>query len=174
MRFIGMVYRAHKPAWSFSPLSGDGAARHGGRFNPVGTPALYTSLTEITALAEYQQGFPHRSQPTTLCAYNVDCEDIIDISDPKLHALYGVKASDISSNWEYQLHKQRTPTTWSLAITMIQNNVAGIIAPSFAANAPENARNLILWEWSDVLPHQILLIDDDRRLPKNQASWNKY
>jgi hypothetical protein len=27
------VYRAHNPRWSFSPHSGDGAARYGGRFN---------------------------------------------------------------------------------------------------------------------------------------------
>lgn len=173
MRFTGMVYRAHIPAWSFEPLSGAGAAKYGGRFNPVGTPALYSSLTEITALAEYRQGFPHRPQPTTLCAYNVDCEDIIDISDPKQQALFAVKASDISSDWEYQLHNAITPTTWILVTKMIQNNIAGIIAPSFAVNAPENAHNLILWKWGDVLPHQVLLIDDDRRLPENQTSWNK-
>ena len=33
MRFRGTVYRAHNPQWSWTPLSGEGASRHGGRFN---------------------------------------------------------------------------------------------------------------------------------------------
>jgi RES domain-containing protein len=32
-------------------------ARHGGRFNPLGTPALYTALRPETAWLEAQQGF---------------------------------------------------------------------------------------------------------------------
>ena len=43
VRFRGRVYRAHNPHWAHSPLSGEGAARHGGRYNRKGTPALYTS-----------------------------------------------------------------------------------------------------------------------------------
>ncbi|MEJ0016938.1 MAG: RES domain-containing protein [Acetobacteraceae bacterium] len=43
------VYRAHHPRWSFEPQSGAGAARSGGRFNPVGTPALYTALRDRVA-----------------------------------------------------------------------------------------------------------------------------
>ena len=45
MRFQGDCYRAHNPMWSFSPLSGAGAAIHGGRFNSKGMPALYLSLS---------------------------------------------------------------------------------------------------------------------------------
>ena len=37
------LFRAHNPLWSFQPLSGAGAARAGGRFNRIGTPALYLS-----------------------------------------------------------------------------------------------------------------------------------
>jgi RES domain-containing protein len=36
LRLTGLVYRAHNPRWSFAPYSGEGAARYGGRFNPVG------------------------------------------------------------------------------------------------------------------------------------------
>ena len=45
MRFQGLCYRGHDPRWAFSPTSGEGAALHGGRFNPVGMPALYLALT---------------------------------------------------------------------------------------------------------------------------------
>ena len=52
MRFRGLVYRAHNPQWSWTPLSGEGARRHGGRFNRRGVPALYTSLAPLTAIRE--------------------------------------------------------------------------------------------------------------------------
>jgi RES domain-containing protein len=57
-RFHGVVFRAHNPRWAFAPTSGEGAARHGGRFNPPGTLALYTALSPKTAWTEAQQGFP--------------------------------------------------------------------------------------------------------------------
>ena len=38
MRSRGVVYRAHNPQWSWTPLSGEGARRHGGRFNRRGVP----------------------------------------------------------------------------------------------------------------------------------------
>ena len=42
VKLTGFVYRAHNPRWAFAPDSGQGAASAGGRFNPVGMPALYT------------------------------------------------------------------------------------------------------------------------------------
>ena len=42
--FKERVVRAAKPEWAYAPSSGEGAARHGGRFNPKGVEALYTSL----------------------------------------------------------------------------------------------------------------------------------
>ncbi|MGB0496480.1 MAG: RES family NAD+ phosphorylase, partial [Kangiellaceae bacterium] len=47
--FNGIVFRAHNPKWAYQPDSGEGAARLGGRFNPKGTPAFYTSLSQIGA-----------------------------------------------------------------------------------------------------------------------------
>ena len=52
MRFQGLVYRAHNPEWSWTPLSGEGARRPGGRFNHRGVPALYTSISPLTAILE--------------------------------------------------------------------------------------------------------------------------
>ena len=72
-RFTGLVFRAHNPRWAFTPVSGEGARRYGGRFNRPGLPALYTSLSLETAWLEAQQGFPFKAQPMTICAYRVDC-----------------------------------------------------------------------------------------------------
>lgn len=51
MRFGGLVFRAHDPQRSWTPLSGEGARRHGGHFNQRGTPALNTSLAVLTPYA---------------------------------------------------------------------------------------------------------------------------
>jgi hypothetical protein len=54
---LGQVtaYRMHTSKWSSAPTSGAGAAKHGGRANRPGTPALYLALETETAVREYQQ-----------------------------------------------------------------------------------------------------------------------
>lgn len=54
MRIQGRAIRAHNRQWSWTPLSGEGERRHGGRFNRRGIPALYTSVTPLTAIREVQ------------------------------------------------------------------------------------------------------------------------
>lgn len=171
MHFKGLVYRAHNPYWSFSPLSGAGAKQYGGRFNPVGVEALYTSLSETTALAEYHQSFPRRPQPTTLCAYDVDCTDIIDLTDAATAKQHKIKPGELDCAWELLLADRKTPPSWQLATRLRKQNCAGIIVPSLAPNTPSNGKNLVIWHWGDTLPHRVILIDDDNRLPKNQDSW---
>ncbi len=81
MKLTRTVYRAHNPRWAWAPDSGNGAAAVGGRCNPVGMPALYTSFRFQTAWLEAQQAFMFKPQPLTLCAYEVDCEDVLDLTD---------------------------------------------------------------------------------------------
>ena len=56
MHLRGVAFRAHDPRWSFKPLSGDGAALYGGRYNRKGVPELYLALDAITAVREITQG----------------------------------------------------------------------------------------------------------------------
>ncbi len=94
--FVGLVYRAHHPRWAFAPASGEGAARHGGRFNPRGTPALYTSLDPRTAWMEAQQGLPFKAQPMTLVGYRIGCERIVDLTDPAVLATCAIEAATLA------------------------------------------------------------------------------
>ncbi len=71
MRFRGTVYRAHNHEWAWMPLSGEGARRYGGRFNSQGVPALYCSLSQVTAIREASP-LGRTMQPLMLCAYDVD------------------------------------------------------------------------------------------------------
>lgn len=171
MRFTGRVFRAHNPRWSFTPLSGDGAALHGGRFNPVGTPALYTSLRMETAWLEAQQGFPFKPQPLTICAYDVDSEPVLDLTDPSCLNDLGFSSATLACPWEDVANQGTTPPSWGLAKALMANGTAGIIVPSFAPGATQSDRNLVFWSWSDGPPSRVTIIDDEKRLPTTAASW---
>lgn len=95
MRFTGRCYRGHDPRWSFSPISGAGAAVIGGRFNRKGEEALYLALDVMTAASECTQGLTQRLQPLTMCEYEVDCEPIADLGDGAGQGLHGVAAADL-------------------------------------------------------------------------------
>ncbi|WP_425548627.1 RES family NAD+ phosphorylase [Allohahella marinimesophila] len=172
IHFSGRVYRAINPRWSYEPTSGAGAALFGGRFNPPGTPALYTSLRFETAWLEAQQGFPLKSQPLTICTYQVDIENILDLTDPTTCGRLSISQDDLACAWR-SLHDDRLPVpTWELARLCNANRTRGIIAPSFAVGAGPQDRNLILWQWSDSRPSQVVVIDDEGRLPRNPDSWH--
>jgi RES domain-containing protein len=166
LRLTGLVYRAHNPRWSFAPVSGDGAARYGGRFNPIGTPALYTSRRMETAWFEAQQGFAFKAQPLTICAYEVDCRDIVDLAEEKSRRELGVTAADLACAWEDLVSRGERPPGWRLAERLIASGVAGIIVPSFAPGAGAADRNVVFWRWADIPPNKVAVIDDEARLPR--------
>jgi RES domain-containing protein len=171
VRFVGTVFRAHNPRWSFAPLSGAGAARYGGRFNRPGAPALYTSLRQETAWAEAQQAFPFKPQPLTLRAYAVDCDDVADLADPAEHKSRDIDAAELACAWEDMMLRRITPPTWEIADRLRNVGVAAIIAPSYAPGVAPGDRNLVFWRWSDAPPHKVAAIDDESRLPRDDSSW---
>ncbi|HIE54450.1 MAG TPA: hypothetical protein EYP90_04590, partial [Chromatiaceae bacterium] len=69
--WVDRVYRGFNPRWSYDPDSGEGATRHGGRFNRPGISCLYTSASPEAAWLEAQQAFVFKAQPLTLCAFDV-------------------------------------------------------------------------------------------------------
>ena len=82
MRLQAVFYRGHDPQWAFSPLSGGGAKAKGGRFNPIGVPALYLGATTDTVIVEMTHGFAHRLEPLTMISYDVDVDGIVDLRTP--------------------------------------------------------------------------------------------
>lgn len=160
-----VVWRAHHPAWAWDPLSGDGAKATGGRFNPIGMPALYTATSELTALAEAQQGFAVKAQPMTLVAYHVDCADILDLTEPAVRRAHGVTEADLACAWGLLLAEGKPVPSHELARRLAADGAAGIIVPSFAPGAPADGTNVVFWRWSRKLPHQVVPIDDHGRLP---------
>jgi RES domain-containing protein len=171
LRFRGEAFRAHDPRWSWTPLSGAGAALKGRRFNWPGLETLYLSLGFNTVFREVSAGFAHRLTPYVLCSYDVDCEDVADLSDDAGRARHGVRLADLACAWGDALIAGREPASWAVVRRLLAEGAAGALVSSFANGATPDDRNLVLWRWGPDLPHRVTVYDPSGRLPKNQLSW---
>ena len=144
---------------------------YGGRFNPKGMEALYTARRLETAWLEAQQGFAFKAQPMTICVYAVDCEDILDLTDPHERARLGVSEANLSCPWEDLASKGENPPSWTLARRLAGAGAAGILVGSFAPGATGADVNAVFWRWSDSRPHMVKVIDEQNRLPRDDSSW---
>ncbi len=167
MRLQGTGYRAHDPRWAFAPTSGAGAAKRGGRFNRQGVEALYLAMTAEGAIHEILQGFAMKMEPCMLCSYDVDCDDIVDLSTEASRDAQKIDRKDLSGAWMGVV----SPPSWGVADKLIKAGFAGILVPSFAVGARTEWVNLVLWKWSNKAPHRVMVNDPDGRLPKDQSSW---
>ena len=157
------LYRALNPIWASKPLSGDGAARFGGRFNSVGTPALYCSLSPLTALREANQ--VGDLQPTVLVAYNATIERVFDGRSVGALADFRMTVELLADpRWRDEVAANGEAQTQTLAKSLIERGYNGLLVPSFARGARADDLNLVLWRWGAKPPSQIELIDDENRL----------
>lgn len=163
MRFQGPLYRALNPVYARAPLSGEGAKRHGGRFNPVGVAALYTSCSIMTAIREANQ--IGSLQPTTLVAYEADIGPIFDATNPAALAPYAMTDEGLAADdWRERLRQDGKSPTQVFAETLQGAGFHGMQVRSFAKGAGAQDSNLVLWAWGPALPHRLLLVDDEKRL----------
>jgi RES domain-containing protein len=167
VRVRGRFWRMLAPRWAHAPLSGEGAAKRGGRFNPPGIEALYMSGDLVTAIAEYEQDLGIR--PGTLCAYQVDVAAIVDLCDPATRLAAGVAATDLACAWKHiALVLRQRPPTWDLAIRLAEDGAAGLRVPSVHSG---EGINLVLWRWNDTTEHRVDVLDPLGDLPRDQTSW---
>lgn len=170
MNFDGTVFRAHNPRWSWSPLSGEGAERFGGRFNPIGMPALYTSLSPKTALLEAGPlGRPF--QPLTLVSYRVTAT-LFDGTDQAALAASGFTEADLAyPNWELDMLNGVEPPQHRFATALAGQGFHGMLVRSFARGAAHDDVNIVFWRWGTA-GASITVIDDEGRLPTDASSWS--
>lgn len=152
-------------------MSGDGAAVRGARFNPKGVPALYLGLSIMTAVKEANQGFAHRIDPCVLCSYEIDCEEVADLTTERGRRKHSVELDEMAWAWATALADGDRPASWSVYDRLKAQGTAGILVPSFAPGAEADDLNLVLWEWGPHLPHKVTVFDPSGRLPKDQLSW---
>ncbi len=159
------LYRALNPIFAREPLSGRGAELYGGRFNPKGVPALYASLSIMTALREANQ--VGNLQPTTIVSYDADIETIFDSRDQLSLKAMGLDSDMLAYNgWREQMRLKGEAATQIFARRLIAEGYSGLLVRSFAKGASPDDLNLILWLWGETTPSRLTLIDDENRLSR--------
>lgn len=156
-------YRVISPAYASMPLSGQGAARRGGRFNRPGQEALYLSADEATALAEYRQDNPWLP-PGTICTFFANGLRVADLSAgfdaahwPALWADHGI---DWRAEW---FGRAIEPPTWYMADDVIAEGMDGLLFPS---QARPGGVNLVIYEPARRSAAQLRVYDPEGLLQK--------
>lgn len=165
MRFQGPLYRALNPIHAREPLSGRGAELYGGRFNRKGTPALYTSLSVMTALREANQA--GSLQPTTLVSYDADIGRVFDARDEATLRALGMDAAALAdAGWRDRMRATGEAATQGFARRLAAAGYHGLLVRSFAPGVTDEDINLVLWKWGARAPCRLTLVDDEHRLSR--------
>ncbi len=151
MQYQGPLYRALNPLYAKEPLSGRGAELYGGRFNPKGMPALYTSVAVTTALREANQ--VGALQPTTLVSYDADIRIVFDTQDLAALAAEGVDEKTLADpTWRDQMRRFGEARTQLWARDLFARGFHGLLVRSFAPGTTIDDLNLVLWKWGAAPP----------------------
>ncbi len=161
--YRGKLFRALNPVFAREPLSGRGAELYGGRFNPKGTPALYASLSVMTALREANQ--VGNLQPTTLVSYEAEIDGLFDCRDDDGLQAQGMDVAALADGtWRDQMKASGEARTQAFARRLIAGGWHGLLVRSFAPATTADDLNVVLWKWGNTLPTRLTLIDDEKRL----------
>jgi RES domain-containing protein len=162
--YKGKLYRALNPIYARAPLSGRGAELYGGRFNPKGVPALYSSLSAMTALREANQA--GSLQPTTLVSYDAEIERVFDCRDEAALSAEGMDTAALAdASWRDQMQASGEARTQAFARQLIAAGYNALLVRSFAPGSTKDDLNLVLWKWGTAST-RIILIDDENRLKR--------
>lgn len=161
-RYDGPLYRALNPVHARNPLSGRGAELYGGRFNPIGVPALYTAFDPIGALREANQ--VGSLQPTLLVSYRAGIGPIFDARDAGELARRGMSAQSLAdAGWRIAMLDRRPVPSQEFARGLMADGFAGLLVRSFAKGSTDADLNLVLWRWTGD-GAALVVVDDEGRL----------
>ncbi len=163
---IQLLWRAYVPRWAHAPLSGEGARRFGGRWNPVGSPAIYAARELSTAWAEYNQGFVQH--PALIIQIELGGASLADLTAADVMSQWKIAPDIHRCNWRDDLGKGRNPKTYDIRERLLAQGFDGVIYPSTMS---PGGSCVVLWRWNEPDAPSLRAIDPEGLLPRNQQSW---
>ncbi len=144
-KFEGVIYRAVSPRYASSrdAVSGLGAKKHGGRWNPPGEfAAVYGALDPETAMAEAlavqrYYGLPvHGAFPRVFLAVECRLKRVVDVTDAKVERALGVNlAGLVELDWRAANDEGSESLSQALGRAAFAATWEGMILPSARAAA---------------------------------------
>lgn len=160
------LWRAFVPKWAHLPLSGEGAARFGGRWNPVGAPTIYAAFELSTAWAEYNQSFVQH--PALIAQLELMGARLADLTDEATLKALEASPEIHQCEWRDMTDRGLIPPTYVLRERLLTDGWHGVVFPSHMSPGGTCAA---LWRWNADGAPQLEVIDPDHRLPTTPASW---
>jgi RES domain-containing protein len=162
------AYRVHAPRWAPVPLSGAGAATHGGRVNRPGVEALYLALDVQTAIDEYKQ-VSTLLPPGTFVTYQISAAPIVDFCEGFNAREWDPLWEDFYCDWRALWFNNRTePPSWVLGDLVLSAGAKGVL---FNSRLASTGTNLVLYPSVFNEADTMSVFDPTGALPKNQTSW---
>ena len=162
-----VAYRVHDPKWAFTPASGAGAGRHGGRANRPGINAIYLSLELETALVEYQQT-DALLEPALMVSYKIDVDSVVDFR-AGFSSAWDPLWQDFYCDWRrMHFNDGMEPPSWVIGDQVLAVRAKGILFRSVITGGT----NLVLCNDALTGKDTIAVHDPRQALPKNQDSWH--
>lgn len=155
-------------------LSGEGAACFGGRWNPPGIRAIYTSLDPVTAAKESYQEFARYGfreseiRPRVFAGIKLKLNRLLDLTDPGIRRRLGFRLADLTQeNWRAIQAGGEESWTQAIGRGALTAQFEGLIAPSAI---DRHGKNVIVFPNKLTSGSQVETMAKDE-LPPHPSAW---